>query len=125
MPAEEKDFFICWWMNQVIESDGFGTLGQQHPRDVEAFARILDKAGASETSQLVRDGLSDLRRGALREDKYSPAYFDLVKRDKVWLKLVKSTGQEWFVRYSERAVQLQGDRKNIFNPKEWRKPWKD
>jgi hypothetical protein len=125
MRAEEKDFFICWWMNQVIESDGFGALGDQHPRDVEAFVQILDKAGASKTSRLVGEGLTDLKRGALREDKFSPAYFDLVKRDKVWLKLVKLAGQDWFVRYSERAVELERKGKNICNPKEWQKPWKD
>ena len=66
-----------------------------------------------------------MKRGVAREDKYSPAYFALVKRDKVWLKLVKFSGQQWFVRYSERAVQLQQEGKNIFNPKEWQKPWKD
>src|SRR5262249_1034238 len=125
MPVGEKDFFICSWMNQVIESDGFGTLGEQHPKDVEAFVHILEKAGANETSRLVRDGISELKRSALREDNYSPDYFDLLKRDNMWLKLVKLSGQEWFVRYSERAVELERRGKNLFNPKEWQKPWKD
>ena len=84
MPTGEKEFFICWWMNQVIENDGFGTLGDQHPKDVEAFVQVLGKAEANETSRLVQDGISDLKRGALREDNYSPAYFDLLKRDNVW-----------------------------------------
>jgi hypothetical protein len=125
IPGGEKEFFICWWMNQLVESDGFGTLGQQHPKDLEAFIQILDQVGAKETSRLIREGLSALKRGALREDKFSPAYFALVKRDKVWLKLVKSTGQDFFVRYSARAVQLQREGKNIFNPNVWQKPWKD
>ena len=125
MPAEEKEFFICWWMNQLIEGDGFGTLNGQHAKDLGAFVEILERAGAVETSRLVRNAVSDLKHGTLCEDKYSPNYFDLVNRDKVWLKLVKATGQDWFGRYSDRAVQLQREGKNIFDPKEWRKAWED
>jgi hypothetical protein len=125
MPAGEKEFFICWWMNQIIVGDGFGSLEGQHSKDLQEFVQILDKAGAKETSQLVQEGLNDLKRGALDENKYSPAYFDSVARDKVWLKIVKATGESFFARYSQRAVELERKGKNLFNPKEWQKPWKD
>jgi hypothetical protein len=125
IPAGEKEFFICWWMNQIIESDGFGSLEGQHPKDVEAFVEILDKVGAKQTSQLVREGLDHLKCGVLAENKCFPAYLDSVARDKVWLKTVKATGESFFARYSERAIELESKRKNLFNPKEWQKPWKD
>lgn len=123
IPAREKKFFTCFAMNVVLEGDGFECLVSQHLEDVQAFIDILGAIGAKKTSKLVSDTVTALRNNApCDENKHTSAYYSLVRRDRVWPKLVNHVGHGLFVRYFKKAQEI--GEENIFNPKIWERVWK-
>ena len=120
MPRKEKAFFTVYAMNLVLESDGFECLSGQKPEDVEAFLRLLHRLGAKRTSTFVRSTLAALNnKTASEEDEATSEYYDLFKREKVWLKLLDYVGRRIYVRYVLRAQAIQDTGQNLFDPKQW------
>ena len=99
IPRKEKGFFTVYAMNLMLESDGFDSLIEQKPEDVEAFIDLLHRLGAKKTSTFVRRTIAVLRSEApCDEDKCTSEYYDLFKREKVWLKLLDYVGRRIYVR---------------------------
>lgn len=122
MPPKEKSFFTCWAMNMVLDGDGFQCLIDQPSEDVDAFIKILGRLGAKKTSALVKSTIQALRDKTMNpsdEDKCTFAYYKLVKREKVWPRLLDYTGRPIFMRYFEKAQKLESEGKRLSNPKEW------
>jgi hypothetical protein len=120
MPRKEKGFFTVYAMNLVLESDGFECLSGQKPQDVEAFILLLHRLGAKKTSAFVRSTLAALNdKTASEEDTATSEYYDLFKREKVWLKLLDYVGRRIYMRYLSRAQAIDAAGGSIFNPQEW------
>jgi hypothetical protein len=120
MPRKEKNFFTCYAMNVVLESEGFRCLKSQNLEDVNAFIKILGKVGAKRTSSLVQNTLESLRNNIpCDENKCTSAYYSNFKRERVWLKMLDYVGRSIYMSYLEKAQRIYEDGKNIFDFKEW------
>ncbi len=121
MPRKEKEFFTVFAMNLVLESDGFESLANQEPKDIQAFIRLLARLGAKQTSAFVRETLKDLKsKTPAEENECTSKYYGFFKREKVWLKLLDHIGPRIYMRYYFRAQAIDAAGGSIFNPKEWR-----
>ena len=121
MPRKEKGFFTVYAMNLVLESDGFDCLAGQEPVDVEAFIALLHRLGAKKTSIFVHKTLVVLKTKTRRErNTCTSEYYDLFKREKVWLKLLDYLGQRIYMNYLLRAQAIDASGENLFDPKQWR-----
>lgn len=120
MPRKEKDFFTVYAMNLVLECDGFESLGEQDPKDIEALIRLLGRFGAKKTSAFVRATLATLKNmSPSEENECTSKYYGLFKRDRVWLRLLDHIGARIYMRYFLRAQAIDAAGGSIFNPKEW------
>jgi hypothetical protein len=120
MPRKEKVFFTVYAMNLVLESDGFKCLGEQEPKDLKAFVRILQRLGAKGTSSFVRSTLATLKsKTPAEEDDCTSNYYNLYRREKVWLRLLDYIGPRIYLRYFRHAQAIDAAGGSIFNPKEW------
>jgi hypothetical protein len=120
MPPKEKEFFTFYAMNIVMESEGFDSLKNQPVEDVKAFTKMLKKLGAKKTADLVETTLEQLRGGAsCDEDEGTEKYYDLVAREKAWVKLLDYVGRKIFMWYLEKAQLIGSSGGNTFDPKAW------
>ena len=121
IPRKEKEFFTVYAMNLVLESDGFECLVEQEPKDVAAFVRLLQRLGAERTSAFVQKTLATLSdKSPSEENECTSKYYELFRRDRVWLKLLNHIGPRIYMRYYLRAQAIDAAGGSIFNPKEWR-----
>jgi hypothetical protein len=120
MPRKEKNFFTCYVMNVVLESEGFRCLKTQNPKDLNIFIRILSKVGAKRTSLLVQNTLESLMKNLpCDQDKCTSEYYRTFEREKVWLKLLDYVSQSIYMRYLKRAQEIAKAGGSIFDYKEW------
>jgi len=121
MPLKEKAFFTVFAMNLVLESDGFECLAEQAQKDIQAFIRLLQRLGAKKTSAFVRVTLKTLKsKTPSEESECTSKYYDLFRRERVWLRLLDQLGARIYLRYFRRAEAIDAAGGSIFNPKEWR-----
>ena len=120
MPPKEKAFFTFYAMNIALESDGFDCLKNQPAEDVKEFIKMLKKLDAKKTAALVQTTLERLRNGAAcDEDGCTEKYYDIVAREKTWVKLLDYVGRKIFVWHLEEAQQIESSGRNAFDPKAW------
>jgi len=120
IPRKEKAFFTVYAMNLVMDSDGFECLVGQKPEDLKIFIRMLNRLGAKKTSTFVQQTLATLKtKTPSEENECTSKYYDLFKREKVWLRLLDYVGADIYMRYYLRAEKIEAAGGSIFNPKEW------
>jgi hypothetical protein len=120
MLPKERDFFTVYAMNLTLEGDGFGSLVEQQPSDVEAFIELLHRLGAEQTSAFVRSTVAALRaKTPCDEDDCTSKYYDLFETEKVWVRLLDHLGRRIYMSYVLRAQAIDTAGGSIFDPKQW------
>jgi|SRR6185503_10386002 len=120
MPPREKDFFTVYAMNLMLESDGFDSLVEQQPADVEAFIELLHRLGARQTSAFVRSTLAALEANTpCDEDECTSKYYDMFESEKVWVRLLDHLGRRIYTSYVLRAHEIDAAGESIFDAKQW------
>jgi hypothetical protein len=121
IPRKEKGFFTVYTMNLVLESDGFDSLAEQEPEDVEAFIDLLHRVGAKKTAALVQRTVAALKsKTPCDENKCTSQYYKLFKQDKVWLKLLDYVGRRIYMGYYLKAQAIEDAGKSDLDPKQWK-----